>query len=136
MQDPMMFTTARPDQTSMLVALVNRAYSSRPEDAGWVGDRTFRPGERTDEAEVSELLADPRSVMLLGSSEGVTRSCVALTYRADSAYLSLFAVEPDRQGSGVGRLTMGAAETRLRQRQGIDHIGIHVLEHHSALIAW
>jgi ribosomal protein S18 acetylase RimI-like enzyme len=136
MQEPMTFSTAEPRRSSMLVSLVNRAYSPQPEAAGWVGDRAFQPGDRTDEAEVSGMLADPATVVLIGSRGGVVTSCVALTRRADSAYLGLFAVDPDRQGGGAGRQTMAAAESHVRERWGIDRVDIHVMEHHGALMAW
>lgn len=136
MHDMMTFTAAERDQTPTLVTLVNRAYSARPEDAGWVGDRSFRSGDRTDEAEVTAMLIDPMIVVLIGALGGVPTSCVALTRRADSAYLSLFAVDPDRQGSGAGRQTMIAAESHVRERWGLTRIDIHVMEHHVALAEW
>lgn len=136
MQDPMAFTIAHPGLTPTLVALVNRAYSPRPEDAGWVGDRTFRAGDRTDAAEIAAMLADPATVVLVGSLGGVTTSCVALTRRVDSAYLGSFAVDPDRQSSGIGRRTMAAAESHVGQRWGLGRIDIHVMEHHGALVEW
>ncbi|MBF4622420.1 N-acetyltransferase [Clavibacter sp. VKM Ac-2542] len=55
---------------------------------------------------------------------------------ASSAYLGLFAVDPGRQGAGVGRQTMTAAESHVRRRWGIDPIDTQVMEHHVALREW
>lgn len=136
MQESMTFSSAEPRDTSALVSLVNRAYSPQPEAAGWVGDRAFQPGDRTDDAEVSAMLADPATVVLVGSRGGVVTSCVALTRRTGSAYLGLFAVDPDRQGGGAGRQTMEAAESHVRNRWGVVNVDIHVMDHHAALMAW
>ncbi|MFD1188938.1 hypothetical protein, partial [Pontibacter rugosus] len=73
MHEPMTFSAVEPRQSSVLVSLVNRAYSPQPEAAGWVGDRAFQPGDRTDDAEVSAMLADPATVVLVGSRGGVVR---------------------------------------------------------------
>ena len=82
------------------------------------------------------MLADQATVVLIGSSAGGATSCVALTRRTDSAYLGLFAVDPDRQGGGAGRQTMAAAESHVRDRWGIARVDIHVMDHHDALMEW
>lgn len=89
-----------------IVNMVNRAYSTAPDASGWAGERSFQPGDRTDAFEVQRLIASAASVLIVGRRDGLLNSCCSITRRsADTVYLGLFAVEPDKQSGGAGRQT-------------------------------
>ena len=77
------------------------------------------------------------SVLILGRRDGLLNSCCSITRRsAETAYLGLFAVEPDRQSDGAGRQTMEYAESLARSHFGALRMEIEVMEHHVPLRHW
>lgn len=120
-----------------VVNMVNRAYSTAPDAPGWAGERSFQPGDRTNEAEVRRLIASAASVVIVGRQDGLLTSCCSITRcSADTAYLGLFAVEPCKQSGGAGRQTMEHAESLARSHFGAARMEIEVMEHHEPLLQW
>ncbi|WP_432246189.1 GNAT family N-acetyltransferase (plasmid) [Arthrobacter sp. G.S.26] len=131
------FSQASPDDVPAIVKMVNRAYSPARDAPGWAGERSFQPGDRTSTSEVRELVLSAEYVLIAGREDGQIKSCCSVTLRSDeTAYLGLFAVEPDQQSAGVGRLTMEYAEAFVRARFGASRLEIEVMEHHVPLRAW
>lgn len=133
----LLFSDATIADVPAIVALVNRAYSPLPDAPGWAGERSFQPGDRTDADEVARLITAPDSVVLLGRRDDALVSCCSVARRsADTAYLGLFGVDPDRQGGGAGRSTMEFGESVARSRFGATRMEIEVMEHHEPLRRW
>ena len=91
-----------------LVRLINRAYA--PEKA-------FVDGDRTNEAMIRERLARPSAVFLVvddGAAPQELAAAVFVELRAERGYFGMLAVDPRRQGSGLGRLLVHAAAERCR----------------------
>jgi GNAT superfamily N-acetyltransferase len=133
----LLFSEATIADAPAIVDLVNRAYSPLPDAQGWAGERSFQPGDRTDEAEVTRLITEPDSVVLLGRLDDAIVSCCAVARRnADTAYLGLFGVDPDRQSGGAGRATMAFGESFARSWFGATRMEIEVMEHHEPLRQW
>jgi len=86
-----------------LTALINTAF--RVELPFIDGDRTHPDGVREYMKKGKFLLAED-SAGLIG--------CVYVELRADRGYLGLLGVEPRRQGTGLGRKLMDAAEEFFR----------------------
>ena len=101
---------ATADDVEALVALVNLAY--RVEDF-------FIDGDRTDAAELRGLLAE--HVFLVAVEEGGgggLAAAVLIELREGGArgYFGMLSVDPARQGMGLGRRMVGAAEEYCRAR--------------------
>lgn len=84
--------------------LINAAF--RVEQPFIDGDRTERAGVRAYMAKGRFLVAE-ESAGLVG--------CVYVELRGDRGYLGLLGVDPPRQGSGLGRKLMDAAENYFRE---------------------
>ena len=94
---------ATPADRPNLVEMINAAYSI--ED--------FLEGTRTDEPRLAAVMV--KGTMLVAEDEaGALAACVYLEPRGLRAYVGLLAVDPARQGLGLARLMMQAAEDRLR----------------------
>jgi N-acetylglutamate synthase-like GNAT family acetyltransferase len=97
------FRTAEISDIDAIVRLVNRAF---------VAESPFVEGERINPDTVREMW--PRGTFLLGEDHGQILACIFIEPRAAQAHLGLVSVEPARQGEGLGRELMAAAEARCR----------------------
>lgn len=98
------------------IPLVNDAFSVE----------TFFEGTRTDEAEMTKRLS---TGTFLVAKEAETDRTIALVYaevEGARGYFGMLSVDRARQGSGLGRRMIEAAEEHCR-RAGCTHIDIHVL---------
>jgi len=86
-----------------LTKLINTAF---------VVERPFLDGKRIDEKGTSELF-EKGKFLIAEDSPGIV-GCVYCELRGDRGYLGLLAVDPPRQGKGLGRKLVAAAEDYFR----------------------
>jgi ribosomal protein S18 acetylase RimI-like enzyme len=98
------FRTADPDDLDALVSLINAAF--RVEQPFIEGDRIDHQGARSY-MEKGKFLVAEDSAALAG--------CVYVELRGDRGYLGLLGVDQQRQGTGLGRKLMDAAENFFRE---------------------
>src|SRR5688572_28694754 len=90
-----------------LVELINRAYEV---------EAFFVRGDRTDAAEVGQLLDTGDFFVLEQRDAPAPTGCVYVAARPDArAYLGLLSVAPAAQRSGEGRKLMSVAEAHARR---------------------
>ena len=97
---------ARPDEVDAIVALVESAYRGETGRQGWTTEADLLDGQRTDVAEVRELLP----YVLIAEQNGELIGCCTLIPRDGYAYFGMFAVQPGLQGGGTGSLLLADAE--------------------------
>jgi ribosomal protein S18 acetylase RimI-like enzyme len=95
---------ALPADVESLVRLINAAF--RVEQPFIEGDRIDAEGVRSYMAKGKFLVAE--------DSAGLA-ACVYVELRGDRGYLGLLGVDPPRQGTGLGRKMMDAAESYFRE---------------------
>lgn len=113
---PLGIRVAAADDAPAIAALVNRAFQV---------EAFFIEKDRTSAPEVAEMLA--RGVFLLGEAEGSLVGCVYVEARGARGYFGLLSVEPSRQGEGIGRMLVDAAEEHCR-RAGCRAMDIRVVD--------
>ena len=86
-----------------LAALINVAFRV---------ELPFIGGDRTNPAGVREYMK--KGKFLLAEDSSGLAGCVYVELRGDRGYLGLLGVEPGRQGTGLGRKLMDAAEKFFR----------------------
>ena len=99
-----MFRRATTADIPAITAIINAAY---------VVEKFFKIGDRTDEAEVADLL--DQSAFLLRESEGRVVGCVHVAVQGERGYFGLLAVHPSEHGRGLGRELVAAAEAFCRE---------------------
>lgn len=97
------FRTAGADDVGAIVALVNEAYRV---------EAFFIRGPRTDEKEIAGLLA-VGGFLLADGPDGL-EGCIYVEPRGTVGYFGLLSVAAVRQGRGLGRRLIAAAEAGLR----------------------
>src|SRR6267378_4748475 len=103
-EDTLRFRLASSADAEALARLINAAF--RVEQPFIEGDRTSPGGVRTYMEKGKFLLAE--------NVAGLA-GCVYVELRANRGYLGLLGVDPARQGTGLGRKLMDAAENFFRQ---------------------
>jgi len=98
-----------------LIPLINAAFAIE----------TFLEGTRTDEERLAATMRKG-SILLAEDGGGQLLGCVYAEVRGTRGYLGQLAVDPARQGVGLGCLLVEAAEEYLRQ-QGCEGVDITVL---------
>lgn len=131
------FRPAAPDDVPALHRLIESAYRGDSAKAGWTHEADLLGGQRTDEAELRDILADASRVLLLGEIDGVLTGCVQVAKQGEGlAYLGLLTVDPRRQAGGLGRWLIAAAEAEAIDRFGATRMEMTVIRQRVELIAW
>ena len=133
-------TPAGPDEAEALAAFVNRAYRGAAAREGWAHEADLIEGQRTDAAMLAAEIAGPGAILVMRAGErGATLACVSTHPRrkpgGDGCYFGMLAVDPDRQGRGIGRRMVAVVEARA-EAAGCVAAEITVIHLRATLIAW
>jgi GNAT superfamily N-acetyltransferase len=85
-----------------IVALLNAAFAM---------ERAFVEHDRTSIEEITRY-RETGTFFVVDAEAGALTSCMYLEQRGDRMYLGMLAVDPSRQGKGLGRQMIAAAEQR------------------------
>ncbi len=132
-----MFRHATLADVSDVVDLVQSAYRGERSRAGWTTEADLIEGQRIDETMMRELLARPRTIILLGEDNGLV-ACCELAMRDDSAtaYFGMLAVRPGLQSAGLGRRVLEEAERTVVAEWGATALQLVTIHVRTELIAW
>jgi GNAT superfamily N-acetyltransferase len=130
----------RPAETAdipTLRHLVESAYRGDSARQGWTHEADLLGGQRTDEAALTAMIADPEQLILLAFVAGMLRGCVHLKPAGPHLVsLGLLAVDPQHQADGLGRALMAAAEDHAGDSMGAATIEMTVIRQRAELIAY
>lgn len=130
------FRPAASADVSAVVALVESAYRGASSRQGWTTEAHLLGGQRTDREEIAAAVADPSGQLLLAQAgDGDLVGCCRVERREQTAYFGTFAVRPDQQGWGLGRVLLGEAE-RVVAGWGAAGVEMTVIRQRADLIAW
>ena len=112
-----------------IVRVVNRAYEV---------EKSFVDGDRTDASQIAERLGGDGALFLVVDEPASPADLAGAVYVQVSGargYFGMLAVDPARQGSGLGRVLVEAAEAHCRGA-GCYFVDIHVVNVRSELPAF
>ncbi|GAA3286933.1 GNAT family N-acetyltransferase [Dactylosporangium vinaceum] len=133
----MTFRMADAADVPVLVELVQSAYRGDSSRAGWTTEADLLEGQRADPAMVTAAVTGPGSVVLVAlDGDGAVAACCQLERRDGYAYFGMFAVDPGRQGGGLGAGLLARAERYARDEWGAGEVRMTVIVQRAELIAW
>ena len=114
---------ARTDEAPAVAALINAAFQV---------EAFFKRGDRTDAAEVRDLMMQRGEFLVLDDSQGAGNqgtgltACVYVRMNGERGYFGMLSIDPRFQGRGLGRSIVAAVESRFRV-QGCRAVDIQVV---------
>lgn len=130
-------TTATVGDIPSIHAVIERAYRGDDARVGWTHEADLVTGARTDAETLTALVTDPASRLLIAWEGDTLLGCVNVADRGDGlAYLGLLCIEPARQGTGLGKQLMAAAEACARTDFAATHMEMTVIDRRVELIDW
>lgn len=133
---PFSFRLATESDISSIVQLVESAYRGDLSKQGWTTESDFIKGQRTDAKEVSEHITAADSVIILCFDHDQLVASVQIKKSNQQAWLGMFAVTPERQSAGIGRLVIRQAEHYAQQMWHSKSMMMLVITIRTELIQW
>ena len=130
------FRAATVDDVQALVLLVTSAYRGDASRRGWTTEADLLDGERIDPQVLRADIERPRSRVLLAEGNGRLLACVHIAEEGDAGYLGMFSVQPELQGTGLGKRLMAEAERVAREEWGLPAMRMTVIDLREELIAF
>ena len=130
------FRDATDAEVDALVVLIESAYRGDDSRAGWTTEADILEGQRTDPEGVLAVVKSPDSRLLVVERDGRVVACCQLEHRGDHAYFGMFAVSPQLQGGGLGKVIIAEAERAARESWGVGEMHMTVISVRNDLIAW
>lgn len=130
-----MITKATAEDVSDLNKLINSGYRGEYSKKGWTTEANILQGRRTNEAELTEIIADSKNTMLKFTENNQIIGCVLLVEKEQQLYLGMLTVSPELQNSGLGKKLLQQAEVHA-QVLGLPKIVMTVISVREELIAW
>lgn len=119
-----------------LVTLINKAYRGETSRKGWTTEADFLNGIRIDKEGLQDLIRKENAVVLKAfTPNGNLLGCVYLENQGIELYLGMLTVEPELQGSGIGKLLLKSAEEYAKSLH-LKGIKMNVISLRSELIEW
>lgn len=117
--------------------LLNLAYRGEIASRTWTSEAHLIAGDtRTDEAELKKIIDEPGSVFLkYCGDDNAIEACVNLQQRSNKIYLGMLSVSPFKQGAGIGKQLLNAAEEYALQMKCVS-IFMTVISIRHELIDW
>ncbi|MEY4782166.1 MAG: hypothetical protein RIR41_101 [Pseudomonadota bacterium] len=155
------FRYARQSDTPSLVALIERAYRGEDTAGNWNSEAHLLKGPRTNDEEISTLIAREDSRFIIAEAGGRLAGCCLvqglddptrnwssadgpvdsgaaspMATAVNAAYFGMFAIDPGTHGGGIGKTLIAEAERRVQELWGANQMVMTVINLRTALIEW
>ena len=130
------FRLAEMPDVEEIVALVNSAYRGDSSRTGWTTEADLLGGQRTDESEIRNLINADDSIILLFFDDGKMIGTVHLQHEMRVAFLGMLVIKPGKQGAGLGKKLMQAAEATAIKMWHVEKMQMYVITLRYELIAY
>jgi len=132
----LVFSFATVDDVPRVAALIELAYRGAVAAKGWTNETDILEGPRSSPSEVERLVRDPRSRFLMALEDRRLVACCLLQQYGEGAYFGMFAVDPERQQEGLGKIMVTQSEEAVRVLWKAKFLRLTVISLRDELIAW
>lgn len=133
----LVFRSATQDDVASLQPFVHAAYRGDTARRGWTHEADLLDGQRIDGLALSAMIDALDHVILIAEQQGELVGCVQVNGKGNGlAYLGMLSVDPERQGGGIGRRLITAAEAEARSTFKATRMEMTVIVQRTELIAW
>jgi len=133
---PVTFREATGADVPDLVTLIESAYRGDASRVGWTTEAHLLDGQRTDPEGVAAVIDGTDGRLVMVHQDGRLAACFQLENRGTHAYFGMFAVRPELQGTGLGRVVLREAERIARDQWHAETMHMTVISLRDDLIAW
>lgn len=120
-------------QLEEILNLVNLSYRG---EIGWTRETDIVQGNRVTDTEIERAILDSDSRLLVYVENGKVLACIRIETKQDEAHIGLFAVGPQLQGQGIGKMVLVAAEHYAASNLGAKKYVMLVVTQRPELIAY
>ncbi len=92
-----------------LIALINSAYRQKNENT-WTTEADLVAGDRISQNQLEQLCENNNFYLLVAEHEHQIVACIGLTFDDFAVEIGTFAIAPDWQNQGLGKLVLDYAE--------------------------
>lgn len=133
------FRRAAHEDIDAIVALAQSAYRGEASRAGWTTEADFLEGQRVDAEGVADMLDQDQCILVAHDAAGTDPApvgCCHLARDGETCWFGLFAVQPGRQGQGIGDAMLARAEREAVHAFAATRMRMKVLWLRDSLIGW
>ena len=124
---------AQTQDIDALVQLINAAYRS---DLGWTHEQHIVSGVRINTTQLQDMLRNVNVQLYVIEQHQQLEACIGLTFTQNEVEIGSFAVDPNVQNSGYGKVLLQYAEQVTKQQPQIQALTMSVLSVRHELIAY
>ncbi len=129
------FRKASLQDSENIAQLVNSAYRGDSSRQGWTTEAELLEGQRTDRLAIEDILLSPHQWVLVCEKESQLIGSVQLEkIKPETCYFGMFAIVPQLQAQGIGKLFLQVAETFARDDLGCKWMEMTVISLRTELI--
>lgn len=138
MTGKLQFRAATPADAPQLQPLIKSAYRGEKTKKAWTTEGHLLADERIDVGGIVGKITRPDGAVLIAEDEeGAIAACCEVARQSDGiGYFGLFAVDPGRQGGGLGRQVLAYAEEYTHKTWGVHRMEMSVIWTRDELISW
>ncbi|KAM3502705.1 hypothetical protein MY11210_008984 [Beauveria gryllotalpidicola] len=134
-----------PETLPAIHALIEGSFRGRHAEKGWCSEAEFFTSARITPDGMLAKLNSPGTTLLAGydPAGALVTCCEIAAQKQDdnddngkTCYFGLFAVDPEKQGGGIGSFVLGEAEKYARQELGCTRMEMQVIDRRDTLIAY
>lgn len=136
--DPVSIHIATGQDAPAVRALVESAYRGDGSREGWTTEADFFKSSRISVEEVHSKITEPEGAVLMARDKaGDLIACCEIVKRGENrAYFGLFAVDPQRQGGGIGSFVLREGENFAKRELGCTELELQVISLRNELIEY
>jgi len=132
----LVFRKAALSDAESVAAFVNFAYRGETSREGWTTEADLLEGLRTNLSDIEALISSENTLIQLAFEANELVGSVCVERQGSQASIGMFAVNPRRQGHGIGKQLLNAAEQAARQVWGVHRLVMSVITLRHELIAF